>query len=538
MSDRCEALVKANETEYRRAVRKIKAHYAPLINQAREGQDVEFRTIQEKAEHSRQTIKKKYEEALWLAETVYEATKNQPREQFERVRVAIDGDLQKLQAAERTARELVRRYRQRPASLWKLPLPGGEETEDAASNHASTLQQSALAAQESLQAMRSQWAARLFPGVRLPAFVVLITGSVAALSAWRTDWQWSPGHTAATVGAAGLSILLAAVFYAVARSRLRPQVERLRMAVAAGQRAHDLALQAAEDVRDRKEAELIEQREHETQHATIAYEPMLRQIDERQQRHIERIKQKYPELRERREARCAQQLDEARARYESQQQEIAARRQEKIQRAQTTFDQEVRRFRDQSAARWDELKTRWDAGTQRFRGVLEEIGEANRQLFPNWNDPEWVQWHPPDHFPPAIRFGELEVDLERIEGGVPRSDELSLPFPPRFALPATLTFPDACSALLEYGAEDGAPAIETLQTLMFRLLTLLPPSKVRFTIIDPVGLGQNFAGVHAPGRFDGVAGDGPHLDPAPPHRAAAGRPDRPHGERHPEVPAQ
>ncbi|MHC4990409.1 MAG: FtsK/SpoIIIE domain-containing protein, partial [Planctomycetota bacterium] len=37
-------------------------------------------------------------------------------------------------------------------------------------------------------------------------------------------------------------------------------------------------------------------------------------------------------------------------------------------------------------------------------------------------------------------------------------------------------------------------AVALLQTVMFRLLTSLPPGKVRFTIIDPVGLGQNFAG--------------------------------------------
>src|SRR4029077_8081087 len=36
--------------------------------------------------------------------------------------------------------------------------------------------------------------------------------------------------------------------------------------------------------------------------------------------------------------------------------------------------------------------------------------------------------------------------------------------------------------------------IATLQMAMARLLTSLPPGRVRFTIIDPVGLGQNFAG--------------------------------------------
>src|SRR5207248_7098534 len=36
-------------------------------------------------------------------------------------------------------------------------------------------------------------------------------------------------------------------------------------------------------------------------------------------------------------------------------------------------------------------------------------------------------------------------------------------------------------------------AVDILQTIMFRLMTAIPPGKVRFTIIDPVGLGRNFA---------------------------------------------
>ena len=37
-------------------------------------------------------------------------------------------------------------------------------------------------------------------------------------------------------------------------------------------------------------------------------------------------------------------------------------------------------------------------------------------------------------------------------------------------------------------------SIRAMQMIMTRLLTALPPGRVRFTIIDPVGLGQNFAG--------------------------------------------
>ena len=38
------------------------------------------------------------------------------------------------------------------------------------------------------------------------------------------------------------------------------------------------------------------------------------------------------------------------------------------------------------------------------------------------------------------------------------------------------------------------PGVDALQSVMLHFLSAVPPGKVRFTIIDPVGLGENFAG--------------------------------------------
>src|SRR5439155_3758839 len=59
--------------------------------------------------------------------------------------------------------------------------------------------------------------------------------------------------------------------------------------------------------------------------------------------------------------------------------------------------------------------------------------------------------------------------------------------------PALLTFPEGCSVLFKAADAGRARAIEAIQVLMLRLLTSIPPGKARFTIVDPVGLGQNFA---------------------------------------------
>src|SRR5262249_39370765 len=91
--------------------------------------------------------------------------------------------------------------------------------------------------------------------------------------------------------------------------------------------------------------------------------------------------------------------------------------------------------------------------------------------------------------------GEMNVTMgHQILDGIPRDERLKAMGLTSFTMPALLTFPDRGSMLLRAG--DGAgreAAVKGLQATMLRYLTTLPPGKVRFTIIDPVGLGQNFA---------------------------------------------
>ena len=73
---------------------------------------------------------------------------------------------------------------------------------------------------------------------------------------------------------------------------------------------------------------------------------------------------------------------------------------------------------------------------------------------------------------------------------------------------------------------------------MFRILTSLPPGMVRFTIVDPIGIGRNFGAFMHLADFDPGTGHQPGLDRSPADRGAAGRAGKPHGDRDPEVPAQ
>ena len=91
-----------------------------------------------------------------------------------------------------------------------------------------------------------------------------------------------------------------------------------------------------------------------------------------------------------------------------------------------------------------------------------------------------------------MRFGMFDVDLTHFPNGVPVDPRLKS-VPTHFQIPALLPFPIQGSVLIKAADAGKDEGITLLQSLMLRYLTSIPPGKVRFTIVDPVGLGENFA---------------------------------------------
>ena len=70
-------------------------------------------------------------------------------------------------------------------------------------------------------------------------------------------------------------------------------------------------------------------------------------------------------------------------------------------------------------------------------------------------------------------------------------------FPPRKnqlpPVPAFINCPGQENLLIKVGGTAKTIAYNAIQSIMLRLLAFQPPGKVRFTLIDPMGLGQNVA---------------------------------------------
>ena len=141
---------------------------------------------------------------------------------------------------------------------------------------------------------------------------------------------------------------------------------------------------------------------------------------------------------------------------------------------------------------WRTMADRWRNGIQTAAAELDLVNGEVNSYCPAWNDPAWTERSLPRAVPPVVRFGQCPLELAALPHGIAADARLMEGLPTVFTFPALLAFPAAANLLIETPAEGRGAALAVLQASMFRLLTSLPPGQVRFTIVDPIGIGRNF----------------------------------------------
>ena len=136
--------------------------------------------------------------------------------------------------------------------------------------------------------------------------------------------------------------------------------------------------------------------------------------------------------------------------------------------------------------------------TKAWREAMAHIQEESQSINAEVDKlcPVWDRWkHLPaaGEMPNVVKFGEYALDFTQLPGGIPVDEELKAVPPLRLTIPALAPFPTAGNVLLKAEGPGKEQAIDALQQLSMRFLTMLPAGKARLTIFDPVGLGDNFA---------------------------------------------
>ncbi len=170
------------------------------------------------------------------------------------------------------------------------------------------------------------------------------------------------------------------------------------------------------------------------------------------------------------------------------------------------LDEKYRALKEQVSTRhetsWKAMADAWHEGMRR---ATEEFDAIDRELagyVPRWDDPSWASRPLPRVIPPVTRFGEVALDLRDLPGGISADARLMEGIRTRFAFPCLRPFPSGTNLLIEHPPEGRTAALAVLQASMLRLLTSLPPAQVRFTIVDPVGIGRGFGAFMHLADFD------------------------------------
>ncbi len=245
-----------------------------------------------------------------------------------------------------------------------------------------------------------------------------------------------------------------------------------------------LNLERIEAAANEDEAKLQDEWREVVQKAADARAPIERDADERESRIGVRLEEAH-------EARLQAAADEREARVAALREQHAADERAIVKRHDDEQDERERSYEEA----WDKLVSDWRAVVgPAYEEAAADMADSE-ELFPTWDDPRWADWNPPAEFVHETRFARMNVVMDKLCAQLPEDERLALPGPNEFSFPFALSYPRRGCLLYESEKQGREEMIGSLNNIVLRLLANSPPGRVKFTVFDPVGLGQSFAGV-------------------------------------------
>lgn len=280
----------------------------------------------------------------------------------------------------------------------------------------------------------------------------------------------------------------------VIRTTIRNRAALANEALAAAARQMHLLDRYAKQTHEQEQAKILENHKQAQDETNGKYGPRITTLEENLAGTLREIDTKYA-------AHCEKIRDteetETEAENRRHAQLVEKRNQEWNGRIQAAEDEAAAKLAQATAKRdqqFAELERNWFDTLTALRSELNTLTAECRQRAPDWADLDPEAFALPDDPAPGIPFGQYAVDQYALPDGMPFDSRLNPQEPIDCVMPAFVPFPKRSAIMVKAGGPSRQQAIALIQDVMLRFLTGLPPGKVRFTIIDPVGLGENFAG--------------------------------------------
>jgi len=467
---------------------------AKALESARRTNDERRQALMLGAEHH-------LKDSRWQATAVYDSRKNQPQQYVDEAAKRIQGRRRQIDGLERDALTLLR-LRGLEKAAASLEGQGASAAADAttpasAATAATTpedrLQALSAELHQSVLALQDQRIASWFVEERrwlgwLAALVSVgaIAGGVAANLA---IWGWLAG---AIVGLAIGAIFLALVIPR-GRKRTLAQYAVIRRLIEQTREPEQAALAEAKAASERIAAENLRRRDADLAAAQRRFDEQIAAAKAQHAAAVKKIEADFAQ----RQREVASERDraaaEAEVKFPPLLEQNAAEQQKADRENAERFDARRTAAHEKHARHWQEMADEWLNGFGAIADELNAMQDRCRELFPDWTTEDFAAWQRPAEPPEAIRFGECPLPLQLVKHGLPADKRLD-PGVRRLVLPASMVLQEQPRLVITADGAGRRAAVEALQLMMLRFLTSMPAGKLRFTIIDPSGLGENFAG--------------------------------------------
>lgn len=465
------------------------------IAQENESLNLAFAEAKEQIEstyhQSKSNTQKDLREARWTTRMVYEANKNASKQQFIEATHKAESSVTRLNNIVNELEHYLRRCRLPSWHADVLPLPP-LEGDEIPPEPLREMDEQLDIAEKQWRRLQELALPKIFRGYWFILVIMVLALTIIFPTIWITkDWLFGSlvGTGAALFICLSLFFGLRATASAQAGRICRPLVH----AVAEGRALKEACLQQATRIHRRQIAGFQKQRQTELQQADSIHQPKLEELKKKRIQDLRRTSGHYQP-----------QLAALQARFDFEQHQIETnykarlvRAQEKyesqLQQARTEYDTSKEDIERHQADAWRQMATAWRAALALFKERVQTVQREADLLFPPWE--ECARSHPPlEAIPSVLRIGKLTLDFNQLPNCMPIDPGLKAESMIRVELPALIPFPTGGNLLLRTATpNDRLLAIRSLQTLMLRYLTSVPPGKVKLTVIDPVGLGDNFA---------------------------------------------
>jgi len=438
-------------------------------------------------ETEREAAQQELQEARWEVTAMSEAARGGSNLNVKDIVGSLEKRWQDLHAIHQQAVELLQHRGQ-----WRQ-FPEPQITGPLLENHpAHRFTHAMELAKQQYDALQRQFISRFFGGAwPLVLFLLVWALCVYPWGQWFgwENWRWV---VFSGVTAFGGFVVIGGILFAVARRRSAEAYLALRRTLLEAGLDKPAVLDAARKQCQRLYAGIHARQTAEMKKAEDRFAASMADAQRRKEEEVQRADDTYPPKLSRLIADRDRGLKETEEKHARTLREVEQHFASESQRFRTEHDSAMQENEQRYRREWDALVDRWRSGIERFRAAAAQIGGVCRRGFPDWSSDDWTRWSKATEIPTAVPLGQGDVEMAKIKGGVPSDPRLE---PPQtdFRLPLLLPFPQLSLLLLKATGAGRSKAVEAMQAAMLRMLTALPPGKVRFTIVDPVGLGEDFS---------------------------------------------